>query len=131
MINSQLDKTNDPKLEINFNIIDENNHPCLTINFKHTLHSFLRAAQRGIGSNKIAATLKYGKSIYKQGLIYYILGEDNIPLSLHKEKNKLKNTVVIASGNSNQVVTCYWSSNPFRNIKVKQKQRANKIKFAA
>ena len=131
MYKSQPTKANARQLEINFNFKDEINLTSLNFNFKHTKHSFLRAAQRGINSDKIEATLKYGESVYKQGLIYFILGEHNIPPFLYKDRNKLINTVVVVAGNSNQVITCYRSSNPFRHIKVKQKQLANKIKYAA
>lgn len=31
------------------------------------------------------------------------------------------NTVVIVSGDSNQIITCYRSKNPFKNIKTKSK----------
>src|SRR5436190_430302 len=75
--------------------------------FEHTNHSYLRACQRGLNQHKIAVALQYGETIYKQGLIYFVLGEDNIPESLCKQKEQLKNTVVIVSGDSNQVITCY------------------------
>ena len=52
--------------------------------FRHTNHSILRVAQRSIRTDKIATTLQYGDNIYKQGLIFYIPGEDNIPASLSK-----------------------------------------------
>ena len=103
----------------------------MAFNFKHTKHSFLRAAQRGITQRKIKVALQYGESIYKQGLIYFILGESNIPDSLIKEKDKLKNTVVIVSGNSNEVITCYRSANPYRNIKHKSKKLCKNYSNAA
>ena len=131
MYKNQQTKTSESQFEINFNITDEKNIGYTSFNFRHTKHSFVRAAQRGINSNKIEATLKYGESIFKQGLIYYILGQNNIPKSLYKDKNKLINTVVVVAGDSNQVITCYRSSNPYRNIKIKQKQLANKIRCAA
>lgn len=117
--------------EINFRVYDEARLHFTDFNFKHTSHSFLRASQRGINSNKITAALKYGENIYKQGLIYYVLGEHNIPESLSKDKNKLKNTVVVVAGDSNNVITCYRSSNPFKNIKLKPKRLAPRYKYAA
>src|SRR5450432_1473443 len=98
------------QLEINFQVIDRKSLRAMDFHFKHTRHSFLRSAQRGISLNKITATLQYGENIYKQGLIYFVLGENNIPDSLSKEKDKLKNTVVVVAGDSNEVITCYRSS---------------------
>jgi hypothetical protein len=118
-------------LEICFRVIDEMNFKFIDFNFKHTSHSFLKASQRGISSKKLNAALQYGETIYKQGLIYFILGENNIPDSLIKEKDKLKNTVVVVAGDSNKVITCYRSANPFRNIKHKSKRVFNNYVYAA
>ena len=118
-------------LEINFRVNDTKCQKFVDFNFKHSRHSFLRASQRGINSSKITAALQYGANVYKQGLIYFILGEDNIPESLLKDKNKLKNTVVVVSGNSNEVITCYRSPNPFKNIKLKPKRLSTRYNNAA
>lgn len=126
---SQMNNTG--QLEIAFRVEDKTSLKFIDFNFKHTQHSFLRAAQRGINQKKIKAALQYGQSIYKQGLIYFILGESNIPDSLLKERNKLKNTVVVVSGKSNEVITCYRSANPFRNIKHKSKYLYPKFKNVA
>lgn len=119
------------QFEIDFRVEDITSLKFIDFSFKHTHHSFLRAAQRGITQRKIKAALQYGESIYKQGLIYFILGESNIPDSLIKEKDKLKNTVVIVSGNSNEVITCYRSADPYRNIKHKSKKLCKKYSCAA
>lgn len=121
----------DNQFDISFRMEDAIGHQGIDFNFKHSRHSFLRAAQRGINLNKMATTLQYGENIYKQGLIYFILGENNIPASLSKEKDKLKNTVVVVAGDSNEVITCYRSSNPFRNIRIKSKKLCKKCSNAA
>ena len=122
---------NDCQFKIDFRVEDKKSLNYIDFSFKHTRHSHVRSSQRGINSFKIKAALQYGETIYKQGLIYFILGEDNIPALLHKDKNKLKNTVVVVSGNSNEVITCYRSSNPFRHIKHKSKIFYNNYKSAA
>jgi len=122
---------NNGQLEIAFRVEDKTSLKFIDFSFRHTQHSFLRAAQRGINQRKIKAALQYGESIYKQGLIYFILGESNIPDSLIKEKDQLKNTVVVVSGNSNDVITCYRSANPYRNIKHKSKRLYPKFKNVA
>ena len=87
--NTQKNFNRTHQLEIEFRVVDEASLKFIDFNFRHTQHSFLRAAQRGINQRKIKAALKYGESIYKQGLIYFILGESNIPDSLIKEIDKL------------------------------------------
>ena len=128
-IGLNLDKNG--HLEIIIRVEDFKSNQYIDFNFKHTQHSFIRASQRGINSSKINAALQYGESVYKQGLIYFILGEHNIPDSLIKEKEKLKNTVVVVSGDSNEVITCYRSPNPFKNIKLKSKRLSPRFSAAA
>ncbi|OYU56708.1 MAG: hypothetical protein CFE25_05640 [Chitinophagaceae bacterium BSSC1] len=89
--------------------------------FNHTHHSLIRSAQRGINDRKLAIAILYGEPFYKQGLIYYVLGEDRIPEILSKEKEKLRNTVVVVDGDSDTVITCYRSKDPYKHIRVKSK----------
>ena len=89
--------------------------------FTHTNHSFRRSAQRGINDNKMATAILYGKPFYKQGLIYYVLGEDRIPEKFLKNKEKLRNTIVVVDGDSDTVITCYRSKDPFKHIRRKSK----------
>lgn len=118
-------------LQIAFKVATDKDHCPMEFTFKHTEHSYLRARQRGINNQKIIAALQYGENVYKQGLIYFILGENNIPDALCKQKEQLKNTVVIVAGDSNQVITCYRSANPFKNIRTKSKSLSKKYSYAA
>jgi hypothetical protein len=92
--------------------------------FRHTAHSFQRAAQRGLDNKKISAILEYGESYFKQGLTYYVLGEHNIPSHLKKELEKVKNSVVIVRSDCGVVLTCYRTSNGHKHIKLKPKSLA-------
>ena len=85
-------------------------------------HSVTRSSQRGIDSFKIAMALEYGEVFMKQGLIYYVLGKNNIPENYSTLKNQLKNIVVVCSSRTDDVVTCYRSANPFSWIKHKPKR---------
>ena len=118
-------------LQIAFKVATDKTLDHIEFTFEHTEHSYLRARQRGFNNKKIVAVLQYGENVYKQGLIFYILGENNIPDSLSKQKEQLKNTVVVVSGDSNEVITCYRSPNPFKNIKMKSKRLAPKYSNAA
>ncbi|MBS1631694.1 MAG: hypothetical protein JST10_03875 [Bacteroidetes bacterium] len=126
-----MKKQNNQQLQIAFKVVTDKNLSPIEFTFEHTEHSYLRACQRGFNQQKIVAALQYGESIYKQGLIYFILGENNIPDSLSKQKKHLKNTVVIVSGKSNQVITCYRSANPFKNIRIKSEKLCKNYNHAA
>lgn len=125
-INPQIDP-----MEIIIKVTDEKNHKCEQMKFEHTEHSFNRSVQRGIDAKKISAAIEYGEDFYKQGMVYYILGEKNIPETLEKKKNSLKNIVVIISGDSNKVITCYRSKKPFKHIKTKSKRLYTNYNTAA
>lgn len=118
-------------LQIAFKVVSESTKRPIEFTFEHTEHSYLRACQRGFTNNKIATVLQYGECVYKQGLVYFILGEKNIPELLSKQKKQLKNTVVIVSGDSNQVITCYRCPNPFKHIKIKSEKLCKKYSYAA
>ena len=111
-----------PALSFCFEVTDDKTHRSETLEFSHTRHSSMRASQRGIDQHKISLVLQYGECFNKQHLLYYILGEKNIPDALSRISNGLKNLVVIVAGDSNQIITCYRSDNPFKNIRLKSKR---------
>jgi hypothetical protein len=108
--------------DIRYRVIENDFRKGLDFNFSHTQHSNKRSCQRGINKDKIIIALEYGKATFKQGLLYYVLGEKDIPAHLQQEKNKFMNIVVIVSGDSNEIVTCYRSKNAVKNIKLKPKE---------
>ncbi len=113
-------KATTQQLHIVFGVQDCASHNMLNFHFRHSMHSMQRADQRGFHKLHIALVLHYGHQIYKQGLVFFILGE-HLPHALLKYKAHLKNSVVVVSGTSNQVITCYRSVNPFRHIRRKKK----------
>lgn len=119
------------QFEIQFEVEDEKTHQIQILKFEHTNHSHLRSDQRGISKSMISLTLEYGMTFFKQGFIYYVLGEKDIPKYLNRDKSHFKNTVVVVSGDSNQVITCYRSSNPLKNIKQKSKELYKNYKNVA
>jgi len=91
--------------------------------FFHSAHSLKRASQRGLSERKIENVLEYGECYFKQGLIYYVMGENNLPNNIAaQDRDLLKNTIVIVSSETNTVLTCYRSNNPFKNIRIKSKR---------
>lgn len=94
-------------------------------------HSIERMIQRNITEDIIQIALLYGKTFFKQGLVFYVLGEQNIPnLVSAKVRKKCKNLVVVTAGDSDAIITSYHNNNPFKYIKKKSK-RLSKHKYAA
>ena len=95
----------------------------LDTNFQHTIHSSKRASQRGLTDQIILDALDYSTCIMKQGLSYYVVLRKNLPEKLPAcIKEQLANIVVILSGDSNEIITCYKNSNCIKNIKKKSKR---------
>jgi hypothetical protein len=130
-IKNQLNPELEPQFHIKFEVEDEKTRQIQVVEFEQTNHCLKRSSQRGINISKIAITLQYGQTYFKQGLNYYILGEKDIPKFLKKEKSHLINTVVITAGDSNQVITCYRSNQPFKKIKIKSNELYKKYKSVA
>jgi hypothetical protein len=118
------------QMKINYEVLDFETNQTINLVFRHSKHSFLRSCQRGL-SKKIITVLEYGECYFKQGLIFYILGERNLPKVLDKEATHVKNIVVVVDGSSNQIITCYHSNNPFKNIKIKSKQLSRNYHYNA
>ena len=89
--------------------------------YHHSLHSQQRSKQRGIDKDKLSIALSYGNAYYKQGYIFYVLGEDQIPEYLTAKKSKYVNTVVVTDSESDRIITCYRCKEPHRHIKKKSK----------
>lgn len=101
---------------------DEVSNRGMDFTIRLSKHSVTRSSQRGIESYKLAIALQYGEVFMKQGLIYYVLGENNIPEQYSTLKSQLKNIVVVCCGRTDEVITCYRSANPFSRIKHKSKR---------
>jgi hypothetical protein len=121
MVEEQLKEHWETETRILARVKDLESEATLDFTFIHSRHSRKRAKQRGFYGEKIGIALAYGEPVYKQGLLYYILGEKNIPEEWEKRKREIRNTIVVVNGRSNVVVTCYRSKNPFKHIKKKSK----------
>ena len=96
-----------------------------------TKHSLERIKERDICGDSLQLALIYGRAFFKQGLIFYVLGQQNIPNNIDtKLRRKCLNLVVVTAGDSDQIITSYRNSNPFKYIKKKSK-RLSKYKYAA
>jgi hypothetical protein len=107
-----------------FNVVakDPDSEAEQVFQFTHSDHSMVRSAQRGIEGFRMQVAIRYGRTIRKQGLEYCILGKNDIPEHLSHMCAKLRDTVVIISGVSDCVITCYRGKDPFKRIKKKSKR---------
>ena len=111
------------QLDLTLLVSTETSNQVNRLFFKHTLHSFSRSAQRGICNSMIGTAIKDGIEYFKQGLIFYVLGQNQIPQHIPaKKRKKYRNLVVVACGRSNEIITCYRNDDPFKYIKTKTKQ---------
>jgi len=62
-------------------------------------------------------------------MIFYVLGEQQLPDAKVQEDSQ--NMVIVVAGDSNTILTCYRSENPFKHIKKKQKNLAPKYSLAS
>ena len=115
-------------------VVDIKDHMMNKIDdFQMTLsaHSNESLIERNISYSAIELALIYGKAFFKQGLVFYVLGEQNIPdLVGAQVRKKCKNLVVVTAGDSDEIITSYRNNNPFKYIKKKSK-RLSKHKYAA
>jgi hypothetical protein len=125
---------------ITWQVIDKDLEKAETLSFKHSQHSFERSNQRNINTHNISEAIEYGIAYFKQGLIFYVLGENNLPN--HKRKrygnnnnnnnnNNNANLIVVIAGDSNTILTCYRARRPFKHIKKKQKNLENRNSFTS
>jgi len=92
------------------------------INVKHSNHSKSRAKQRGLTMETIKLAMLYSIAFFKQGMLFYVVKNSDLPKSfIGKQRNELKNIVVVVSGNSGEIITCYKDKNAMHNIKKKGK----------
>jgi len=49
-------------------------------------HARIRMAQRGINSSQVQQALTYGKPIYRQGFIFHVMRNKDIPDHLKADK---------------------------------------------
>lgn len=117
---------------LTWEIKDEDLNKSAILSFTHSQHSFERANQRHINDKNIKLVIEYGTEFFKQGLIFYALGENNLPAAIKKRYGKINmNIVVVIAGDSNTILTCYRSKNPLKHLKKKQKNLAPEYAYSA
>jgi len=119
-----------PGFQIEFPFIDPDTKREEKYVLTHSVHSRVRADQRGIDHQRIKAVMAFGESVYKQGMVFMYIGEDHVPNHLSRQRDKYINTVVVMSGDSKTLITCYRCTNPARYLRRKPKFLIGKKKAA-
>lgn len=86
-----------------------------------TDHAKKRCAQRGIHPGHLSYAKKYGKSLYRQGYIFHVLRNKDIPESIDPHtRGRIKNLVLVTrSAMPDMVVTAYRNDGAMKHIKRK------------
>lgn len=109
------------KINLSCNLGNQTGH----INFSLTSHSEKRIEERSIKQEGIEIAIFYGKSFFKQGLIFYVIGT-KLPDYISPQQRKFcRNLVVVVSGDSDQIITIYRNKDPFKYIRKKGKKLIN------
>jgi hypothetical protein len=87
-----------------------------------SFHSRQRMAQRGLGQHLIQKVIHYGQVIHKQGLKFHFVTRKMI--QANPELEQAANLMVVVSGISGAVLTCYRSPKAIRRVKKKPKRLA-------
>ena len=98
------------------------------IAYRRTGHFIERSSQRNLSENMIQTVIDHGMAYFKQGLIFYVLGDKNVPKEIPvQDRKRYRNIVAVISSNDATIITAYRSKNPFKHIK----KKSNKLYKAA
>lgn len=94
------------------------------LKFGITDHVDSRMAKRAIKKEAVSIALLHGTQFHKQGLVFHVMGDNNLPCNLHPQVEKLcRNLVVVTDENSGCIITSYRNSYPMRYVKKKAKRK--------
>ncbi|MCB0748406.1 MAG: DUF4258 domain-containing protein [Ignavibacteriae bacterium] len=117
-----------PERKLNWNIQDPITHKKYRVEYLKTEHLEKRICQRNFNDEFIQIAVDYGKAYFKQGLIFYVLGDKNVPSYLPiQEQKRFQNIVVVVASDHSHILTVYRSKNPFKHIKKKSKRLFTEI----
>jgi len=120
------------QLKLSWEVKDPDLKKSEVLSYRHSKHSLKRTCQRNISKLSIECAIEYGRAFFKQGLIFFVFGVNDLPENLKNKRIKIDtNLVVVIAGDSNLILTCYRCRNPYKHIKKKQKTLATYHTHAA
>ena len=93
-----------------------------TISINLSLHSQIRINQRGICPNSVMKVVEQGEIIHKQGLKFHFIPKKIWRKWNPKDRELVKDLVVITNLFRNEVITCYKNPKAIHEIKKKPKR---------
>jgi len=99
------------------------NNPIINL----SLHSKTRICQRGICPDAVLKVIELGEIIHKQGLKFHFITKKISREWTPKDRNLVKDLIVITNLHRDEVVTCYKNPKAIHQIKKKPK-RLSKFK---
>ena len=85
-------------------------------------HGSARMEQRGIKAEGVSLVLSQGQIIRKQGLRFYFVPKSSATDWERKEKEAVRDLIVITDKNGGQLITCYRHPHAVKAIKRKSKR---------
>lgn len=89
--------------------------------YLHSNHSEVRSQQRGLNNDQISFALKYGNEVFKQGLVFFVVRDKDIPDDLNPQNRKKYKNIVLVTSSDGSIITCYKSKKAHKAIKLKKK----------
>ena len=65
--------------------------------------------------------MHYGQKLHRTGIVFFFLGQNDIPEMMQKILDYLEGTIVLFDPNTAEVITVYRNRNGLRDIKRKTK----------
>lgn len=84
-------------------------------------HGSVRMEQRGIKTDMVSLVLSQGQIIRKQGLRYYYVPKSSATDWERKDREAVRDLVVITDKSGSQLITCYRNPQAVKAIKRKTK----------
>jgi hypothetical protein len=111
------------KNQIQHTFTDPKTKKSQTIEMYLTDHVQERIIERGLSLDTLFYALEFGTEIYKQGLVFYVVLQKNLPDTLSSKKiQELNNIILVVDPNIAQIITCYKAKNASKHIKRKAKR---------
>lgn len=109
--------------QIKHTVTDPKTKKSQVIEMYLTKHAQARILERGFSHDAIFYALEYGKEVCKQGLVFYVVLNKNLPDTLSSKKiQELNNIILVVDPNIAKIITCYKAKNASKHIKRKSKR---------
>ena len=92
-------------------------------NMKLTSHAVKRASQRGINLWDMQMAHKYGKRMYRTGVMFIFLRRKDLPSSIYNCSRKLDGITLLVCPKEDTVITVYRNKQALQQIKRKGKRK--------